>query len=406
MYKNNLIMGNNMKKILVLVLILCSVIVFAKPIPKENHSIQGVESEKIKNLEFIEKVYIDWTDHRYKVESIEFDSNEISEKRAERQIGVNLNGILLDLIVNTGLGLDYSMYDCINKMNSEKSDIENNAVQDFNNKLLDELLGNFTRNVTEPKNDKYKIIQTMDMNVNTFKYIKNYYMDKEYKKIDEYLNLKYKNVKYINDKVKIFGTIKEFDSEKQLNTDLDYVPYKLKKGKITGLIINIDKNQLKLTNSLCPKIRLSNGDIIYSPAIWLNDEDNRKLMFNEVSDFSYIEGDCKIDKEENPLIVNAINLYGKNGIYTDIVIDKRDAYLVQQYYFYLLENHLLNGHWINKKTVSENYKFIYVNNLTDTWNCKVHDYNIFLEPENIRKLGASSADINSHVNFWYETEFK
>lgn len=395
-----------MKKVLVLVLILCSVLTFAKPIPKENHSIQGVESEMIKNSEVIKKVYIDWTDHRYKIESIEFDKNEINKKEAERQISVLLNDVLIDLIVNTGLGLDYSINDCIDKMYSENLNNEKIDIEEYYNKIKKELLQHFIRNVTEPKNDKYKIIQAMNMNINKFLSIKNYYIYQEYKKIDEYLNLKYKNVKYINDKVKIFGTIKEFDADKQLNTDLDYVPYKLKKGKITGLIINIDKNQLKLTNSLCPKIRLSNGDIIYSPAIWLNNEDNRKLMFNEVSDFSYIEGDCKIDKEENPLIVNAVNLYGKNGIYTDIVIDKRDAYLVQQYYFYLLENHLLNGHWINKKTVSENYNFIYVNNLTDTWNCKVHDYNIFLEPENIRKLGASSADINSHVNFWYETESK
>lgn len=153
---------------------------------------------------------------------------------------------------------------------------------------------------------------------------------------DNYINIDsndefFKNIKNIENDTKLlyFADKDDFFFEKKFKEDRKYVKYKIKDPtkKITGLVI--DTNGLGIEYSLCQKIRLSDGKVIFSPAM-LKDND---VIQKNISNVKYV---TKIKRNENPLIITAINVSrsSEEGAYTDIVLDNYDAYLVQLYLKY------------------------------------------------------------------------
>lgn len=125
------------------------------------------------------------------------------------------------------------------------------------------------------------------------------------------------------------------------NNTVNYIPIKKNNKNYTGVIFVV--NGLKLNPSLCPKIRIENGDVT-----WTMSKEDVDLALNKGISYNNNLEEAKNNSlvGDNPLVISAVNTC---GIYnSDIIIKEEDAKILKS------ENNI--SHFLNK------LKVIIVNN--------------------------------------------
>lgn len=119
---------------------------------------------------------------------------------------------------------------------------------------------------------------------------------------------------------------------KKSESDINYMIKKSDKN-YTGVIFNVTR----LKPSLCPKIRIENGDVVWT----MSKEDVDIALSKGISYFDSLD-EAKKFSGDNPLIISAINVCGEYN--SDIIIKEEDAKILKS------ENN--KSHFLNKLNVT------------------------------------------------------
>lgn len=121
----------------------------------------------------------------------------------------------------------------------------------------------------------------------------------------------------------VFPAVKENVSATSIYAEkkLDYYPIVKSNIPYTGLII--DATGFKLTRSMSPKIRLENGDIVWTGANFDMDSLFDKGILAYASSVAKAKENSRVGS--NPMIIRAVNVMGQGGIRCDICLKADDA---------------------------------------------------------------------------------